>query len=151
MVRGHADRVSSRAMSETTATSDPALCHARLEESGPDGFVISVPHTEYMLRLHLKGSTNVAPGKRIQGVISGQAQKFHRAHAGGEFIEPVEGHPRIVQGRIRSVDASTNRVLVQAVVPMWVGVAAGQAAGEFHAGDFVNFYMESGVTFTPCA
>ena len=136
-------------MSESTATSDPAVCHARLEESGPEGFVISVPHTEYMLRLHLKGSTGVAAGKRIQGVISGQAQKFHRAHAGGEFIEPVEGHPRIVQGRIRAVDTAANRVLLQAVVPMWVSIAAGQSASEFHAGDFVNFYMESGVSFAP--
>jgi len=136
-------------MSESTATSDPAVCHARLEESGPEGFVVSVPHTEYMLRLHLTSPTAVAPGKRIRGVISGQAQKLHRAHAGGEFIEPVEGHPRIVQGRIRSVDAGSNRVLVQAVVPMWVSLAPGQSAGEFHPGDFVNFYMESGVSFAP--
>ena len=133
---------------------DPAICHARLEESPTDGsggggFVISVPGTDYMLRLHLKGPTGVAVGKRIAGVITGNAQKIHRAQAGGEFIEPVEGHPRIVQGRIRAIDAEGNRVLVHAVVPMWVTPAAGQSARDFHAGDFVNFYMESGVTFAP--
>jgi len=149
MVRTCRKRVSSRAMSESTASADPAICHARLEESGPGGFVVSIPHTEYMLRLHLAGTTAVAPGKRIEGVVSGQAQKFHKAHAGGEFIEPVEGHPRIVQGRVRAVDQGANRVLVQAVVPMWVRVAAGQSAAEFHPGDFVNFYMESGVSFAP--
>jgi len=138
-------------MSDTTISGDPAVCHARLEEASPEGFVISVPHTEYLLRLHQKGHTAVAPGKRIEGVITGQAQKFHRASAGGEFIEPVEGHPRIVQGRIRAVDAAANRVLLQAVVPMWVTPAAGQSARDFAAGDFVNFYMESGVTFAPKA
>ena len=142
-------------MSDTTISGDPAVCHARLEGGSdaefPGDFAISVPHTEYLLRLHLKGATAVAPGKRISGVITGTAQKFHRASAGGEFIEPVEGHPRIVQGRVRATDASANRVLVQAVVPMWVTPAAGQSARDFHAGDFVNFYMESGVTFAPSA
>jgi hypothetical protein len=129
-------------MSDATISADPAVCRARLEESGPEGFVISVPGTEYVLRLHLKGATSVAPGK---------AQKVHRASAGGEFIEPVEGHPRIVQGRVRATDLASNRVLVQAVVPMWITPAAGQSARDFHAGDFVNFYMESGVTFAPNA
>lgn len=138
-------------MSDATISADPAVCRARLEESGPEGFVISVPGTEYVLRLHLKGATSVAPGKRISGVITGSAQKVHRASAGGEFIEPVEGHPRIVQGRIREVDASANRVLLQAVVPMWISLEAGQSARDFAAGDFVNFYMESGVTFAPNA
>ena len=138
-------------MSDTSVHSDPSVCQVRLEESGPEGFVVSVPHTDYMLRLHLKGAVHAAPGKRVSGVISGQAQKFHRAHAGGEFIEPVSGHPRIVQGRVRATDPGSNRVLVQAVVPMWVTPAAGQSAADFRAGDFVNFYMESGVTFAPLA
>ena len=56
-----------------------------------------------------------------------------------------------MQGRIRAVDAAANRVLLQAVVPMWVTPAAGQSARDFAAGDFVNFYMESGVTFAPSA
>ena len=131
--------------------SDPSVCTVRLEESGPEGFVVSVPGTEYMLRLHPKGAVHGAPGKRMKGVVFGSAQKFSRAHAGGEFIEPVEGHPRIVQGRVRAIDAESNRVLVQAVVPMWVTPASGQSARDFHAGDFVNFYMESGVSFAPLA
>ena len=151
MVRAARKRVSSRAMSDSSVQSDPSVCTVRLEESGPEGFVVSVPHTEYMLRLHVKGAVHAAVGKRVRGVISGNAQKFHRASAGGECIEPVEGHPRIVQGRVRATDVAGNRVLVQAVVPMWVTPAAGQSASDFHAGDFVNFYMESGVSFAPSA
>jgi hypothetical protein len=138
-------------MSDATISADPAVCRARLEESGPEGFVISVPGTEYVLRLHLKGATSVAPGKRISGVITGSAQKVHRASAGGEFIEPVEGHPRIVQGRVRESDPTGNRLLLQAVVPMWISLSADQSARSFLPGDIVNFYMESGVVFTPQA
>jgi hypothetical protein len=135
----------------TASANDLTTCHARLEEATSDSFVLSVPGTEYVLRLTAAGRTATAPGKRIAGTVTGKAQKFHRAHAGGEFIEPVEGHPRIVQGRIREVDAAGNRVLLSAVIPMWVSLMAGQSARDFAAGDIVNFYMESGVTFAPNA
>ena len=113
--------------------------------------MVSVPGSAYMLRLHAQGAAPTAVGKRVRGIVSGQAQKLHKASAGGEFIEPVAGHPRIVQGRVRATDLERNRVLVQAVVPMWVTPATGQSARDFHAGDFVNFYMESGVSFAPIA
>ena len=158
MVRSAAERVSSRPMQSTSTDSNAlahATCRVRLEEapgtSGGDQFVVSVPGTEYVLTLASGGRTSTPVGKRVAGVVSGRAQKFHRAAAGGEFIEPVEGHPRIVQGRIRAVDAAANRVLLQAVIPMWVTLEAGQSAREFSAGDFVNFYMESGVVFAPDA
>ena len=138
-------------MQSSSHASSAAACRVRLEEASGSTIVVSVPGSEYVLRLNAGGTTSVAPGKRLSGTISGRAQKFHRAHAGGEFIEPVEGHPRIVQGRIREVDASANRVLLQAVVPMWISLEAGQSARDFAAGDFVNFYMESGVSFAPSA
>ncbi|MEY3022229.1 MAG: hypothetical protein RIS86_1427 [Planctomycetota bacterium] len=121
----------------------------RLVRADADRIVLSVPGTGYELDLVPAGTTSVAPGKRLRGTLSGRAQKLHRSSAGGEFIEPVQGHPRIVQGRVRAVDAGGGRLLVQAVVPMWIEPAAGQSAGEFRPGEIVNFYMESGVAFAP--
>ena len=139
-----------------TASTASSTCTVRLEEirdaatgGGARSFVLSVPGTEYVLDLVSGGATSVAVGKRVSGVVSGRAQKLHRAHAGGEFIEPVEGHPRIVQGRVRETDPTGNRLLLQAVIPMWVALAADQSARSFMPGDIVNFYMESGVVFTP--
>lgn len=145
--------------SSAAASSIDATCRARLEErldpspksANAAQFVLSLPGTEYVVTLHARGTTSVVPGKKITGIIEGRAQKFHRAHAGGEFIEPLEGHPRLVQGRIRSVDAGANRVLLQAVVPMWISLESTQSARDFSVGDFVNFSMESGVTFAPSA
>jgi hypothetical protein len=170
MVRERAKRVSSPAMqtpsalpSSAAASSIDATCRARLEarlearlDPSPKSanaaqFVLSLPGTEYVVTLDARGTTSVVPGKKLTGVIEGRAQKFHRAHAGGEFIEPLEGHPRLVQGRIRAVDAAANRVLLQAVVPMWITLDAAQSARAFAVGDFVNFSMESGVTFAPIA
>lgn len=141
-----------------TAPASSSTATVRLEEvrgsagSGSAGsFVLSVPGTEYVLDLVAGGATSTPLGKRLTGVVSGRAQKLHRSHAGGEFIEPVEGHPRIVQGRVRETDPTGNRLLLQAVVPMWITLSADQSARSFMAGDIVNFYMESGVVFTPQA
>jgi hypothetical protein len=139
---------------QTAPSNAHSTCTVRLEESrgGATGsYLLGVPGTEYTLDLVAGGATSVAVGKRVSGVISGRAQKLHRAHAGGEFIEPVEGHPRIVQGRVRDTDPTGNRLLLQAVVPMWITLSADQSARSFAAGDIVNFYMESGVVFTPQA
>jgi hypothetical protein len=139
---------------QTAPSSAHSTCTVRLEEAtdgAPGSFVLSVPGTEYMLNLVAGGPTSVAIGKRVTGTLSGRAQKLHRAQAGGEFIEPVEGHPRIVQGRVRDTDPAANRLLLQAVVPIWITLSADQSARDFHAGDIVNFYMESGVVFTPHA
>jgi hypothetical protein len=140
----------------TAPNASPDISTLRLEEilrdSRPGGALrLSIPGTEYVLDLAAGGATSVALGKRVSGVVSGRALKLHRTHAGGEFIEPVEGHPRIVQGRVRDTDPAGNRILLQAVVPMWITLATDQRAQEFHAGDIVNFYMESGVVFTPHA
>ena len=138
-----------------TAPAPASTCTVRLEEvrgtAATGSFVLSVPGTEYVLDLVAGGTTTAPLGKRVTGVVSGRAQKLHRAHAGGEFIEPVEGHPRIVQGRVRETDPTGTRLLLLAVVPMWITLSADQSARSFMAGDIVNFYMESGVVFTPQA
>ena len=36
-------------------------------------------------------------------------------------------------------------------VLLWITLSTDQFARDFHAGDIVNFYMESGVVFTPHA
>lgn len=129
---------------------------ARVVVESLDGsrVVVSVPGTEY--RLHLVPGAPASafptrPHARATGSVRGRALRMHRAAAGGVFIEPIEGHPRILQGRVLEVDAAGRRLLLHAVIPMWMDLAEGQSAEEFQAGDLVNFYAERGVTFTPTA
>lgn len=127
------------------------LCRGRVGWVRDGRIGLRLADSDYELHLDLTGDPSVLPepGKRVRGVISGQALKLHRATAGGRFIEPVLGHPRIVQGTVLAVDAARNRVLADVVVPMWVDLADGQSANEFTTGDLVNFYFASGVRFTP--
>ncbi|MBM4111805.1 MAG: hypothetical protein FJ253_00270 [Phycisphaerae bacterium] len=146
---------SSNARNAPSTGADSAVndvARVRVESAADTQVILSVPNTNY--RLHLAPGAPLSafpsePGRRAKGVISGKALRMHRAVAGGSFIEPIEGHPRIVQGSVLAVDLDRNRVLIHAAVPMWLAAADGQLASDFQTGDMVNFYAESGMRFTP--
>lgn len=115
---------------------------------------VSLPNMAYRVELVLDGDAAALAGKggkRVSGTVRGKAQRAWHATAGGCFIEPVWGAPRIVQGRVLAVDVQANAVLLDLVFPAWVTLEASQNAGSFQTGDMLNFYVESGMTFTPAA
>ena len=126
---------------------------------GAEGVVVLGVHgSDYRLELVSTVDAESFPeprsqrNRRIHGVIEARALKLHRASAGGRFIEPVHGRPRILQGTVYEVDLANDRLLMDVVVPMWVTVETeitGQAACEFSQGDLLNFYVESDISFTP--
>jgi hypothetical protein len=115
---------------------------------------VSLPTMAYRTELVLAGDASALAGrvgKRIEGTIRGKAQRAWQATAGGCFIEPVWGAPRIVQGRVLAVDLDANAVLLDLAFPAWVTLEPSQGAGSFQTGDMLNFYVESGMSFTPRA
>lgn len=137
---------------QADARSDAQLVRGVLESLDDELLVLAVPGTDY--KLHLIPGVRAAEirtpiGKRIKGVIHARALRMHKASAGGQFIEPIYGHPRIVQGEVLAVDPAARRVLVDVAIPMWVETAAGQNIAAINPGDLVNFYVQSGATFTP--
>ncbi len=134
----------------TTKVEANEIARVVLEEITGDALVIKVPGTSYKLKLKVAGngaSITTEPGKRIKGIIHAKAMRMHNAAAGGKFIEPVWGEPRIVSGVVLAVDESKNRLLVDVSVPMWVEVYEGQEAQQFAVGQMVNFYVQSGMEF----
>ena len=100
------------------------------------------------------GSTHPVPVKPEILVARIGEQNFRDmveqgAQSGGIFVEPSEGHARIVQGRVIATDTRSNMVLADVVVPMWIAVPQGQAASDFATGDLLNFYVQSGSTIEP--
>lgn len=137
----------------TVAVSD--IARTVLEEvlpGTPARVRLAVPRYEYRLELVLDGdpaALQARVGKSVQGVIRGRALRMWKASAGGCFIEPVWGHPRIVQGRVLATDLERNAVLLDLVVPAWFELEPSQGAAAFQTGDMLNFYVESGARFTP--
>ncbi|MHC4414516.1 MAG: hypothetical protein ACYS0G_04450 [Planctomycetota bacterium] len=129
-----------------------ALARGVLTSLTDSVLVLAVPGTEYRLQLVPTvpaGEISTPVGKRVKGTIRATALRMHAAQAGGRFIEPVWGAPRIVAGRAVAVDAENKRVLVDASVPMWVSPPDGQDFSVIREGGLVNFHVESGATFTP--
>ena len=121
-----------------------------LEELSDEYLVFAVPGTEYRLSLVFEDGGNTMTsqvGKRIKGRIHATALRMHTAQAGGRFVEPMWGAPRIVSGVVRTVDEMKNQLLVDVAVPMWVTMADGQQATDFAEGQMVNFYVTSGTSF----
>ncbi len=136
----------------TSDTSDSPLGSLDLAtlrlETVADGIAeFTVPGTQYRLHLAVDADLDTQTGRRIRGRIRGRALRMHRASAGGNFIEPLQGRPRIVQGIVLAVDPAANEVVLDLVVPVRIAMHADQNAGTFTTGDVVNFYMESGTRF----
>ena len=134
----------------TTETDTLGIAHGRLIALEGDHIVFEPDHSSYQLHLVPTSPIQADVGKRLVGIIEGRALQVSVARAGGTFLEPLWGPPRIVQGRVRAVDAAGNRLLIVAATPMWVRLGdIGQAASGLVPGQMVNFYMQSGTTFTP--
>ena len=134
----------------TTNVETDGIARGVLEELSDEQIVFAVPGTEYRLSLVVEDGGNTMTsqvGKRIKGCIHATALRMHAAQAGGRFVEPMWGAPRIVSGVVRTVDELKNRLLVDVAVPMWVTMADGQHATDFAEGQMVNFYVTSGTSF----
>ncbi|MCA9291079.1 MAG: hypothetical protein KDA25_08120 [Phycisphaerales bacterium] len=135
--------------SERPAATDRGLARGVLVAATPDRVTIAVPGSDYRLDLVPTAPDPTPVGKRTRGRIDAQALRVHGAAAGGQFIEPVYGAPRIVAGVIADLDPAGNRLLVRVPVPMWVRPIEGQTIEGFEIGQAVNFYVRSGTTWTP--
>ena len=119
-----------------------------LLESLADGFgIFTIPGTQYRLHLAVEEGLEECVGGRVRGRVHGRSLRMHHSPAGGNFIEPLEGRPRIVQGTVIAVDPGTHEVLVDLVVPIRLAIPESQSTASFATGDMVNFYMEPGASF----
>jgi hypothetical protein len=112
----------------------------------PAYVTINVPNTSYELHLRPVGAVKAESGKRIVGVIHAKARRIDLTQTGGQFIEPVMGRPRRVQGTVIAVVGDA--VVVNAGVPIHcTPTDARQQASQFTPGQFVGFDVLDGATF----
>ncbi len=112
--------------------------------------VLAIPTTDYRLHLLLTENQIETPvGQALPGRINVQANRVDICNTGGQFIDPVMGRPRTVQGRVRTIDTQNNQLVIQAKIPIRAQLRAPQNAADFKPGDLVRFMVDRGATFTP--
>ena len=107
----------------------------------------AVPNTSYEMHLIPSAPVAVAPGKRLIGVIGVKARRIDVVDTGGQFLEPVFGRPRRVQGTV--IRAENGAVVVDAGVPIHITPTdARQRAEQFTPGQLVSCDVLDGATFS---
>ncbi|HWB21105.1 MAG TPA: hypothetical protein VG711_12445 [Phycisphaerales bacterium] len=114
--------------------------------------ILEVPGTSYEVHLLIDPSSHASElsarkGKRMTGEMNAHGLKIEESHAGGKFIEPLQGAPRIVAGSVIAKD--DRRLCVDVSVPMWISLESHQNSGEFEVGQMVNCYVKSGTSIQP--
>lgn len=63
--------------------------------------------TNYELHLEAGGDFASSVGKKVRGRVRVKARKVYGVPSGGNFVQPVLGTPRIIQGRVVELDDKT--------------------------------------------
>jgi hypothetical protein len=115
-----------------------------------DGVLQFAPSgTNYELHLVTPpGAADV--GRLVEGVVRVRARKVWTVPSGGNFISPIFGPPRTIQGRVKSL--SERELVVHAGLPIVVELPAEAqgydlARGPIAVGVMVNVVALPGATF----
>ena len=136
-------------MSSPTETQTPSARGKVIERRGGDRVVFAPANTNYELDLvaeHYAGPLNVL----TDGVVRVTARKIWTVPSGGNFISPVLGPPRTIQGRIRAV--TDRSIVVQAGCTITVDFPAADsgfdlANGPLQVGAIVNVMAMPGASY----
>ncbi len=126
---------------------------AKLKERDGDLLVLAPGDTAYELSLVASGHVDAVAGQSVSGHMEANALAIHPATAGGRFMEPIQGQPRIVAGRVLEVDQEAGRILLESVIPMTLTIKShsdlAHCIERCSSGEFVNCHVDSGSTFVP--
>ena len=135
-----------------------AACKGKVLEVR-DGVVLFQPRgTNYELHLAPAGGAyDGEVGRPVGGVVDVRARKVYTVNAGGNFVAPILGSPRIIQGRVLAVgdapaDGSPRFISVKAGAVVSVRMpdeshAVELGNGPIERGALVNVVAEPGATF----
>jgi hypothetical protein len=98
-----------------------------------EGFVIFAPsNTNYELKLIALPRYDGPVDKVVEVFISATARKLWTVSSGGNFLTPIQGPTRIVQGRIKYLDEKV--MVVQAGAPVVIELPILDTACDLNAG-----------------
>jgi len=107
--------------------------------------MFGVSNTSYELHLLPTADVKATVGKRMVGVIAAKARRIDIVGTGGQYVEPVMGRPRRVQGTV--IRSEGGAVVVDAGIPIHcTPTDPRQTADQFVPGQFVSFDVMDGAT-----
>jgi hypothetical protein len=110
-------------------------------ESLNEGMItVRVPGMNYQNTFQLQPTPSpLSVGDRIRATIHAPAWKVDRVDMGGNYVEPLYGRPRRMQGVILSVNAAANELTVQVAYEVTVKLPAKYNAADYQIGQRVGW------------
>ncbi len=110
-------------------------------ESVEDQIVtLAVPGSNYRSSFQIVGgSVSLVVGARVRGTIHAPAWKVDRVELGGNYVEPLYGRPRRMQGTILAVNAAVNELTVQVGYEATVKLPEKYKAADYKIGDRIGW------------
>jgi hypothetical protein len=111
-----------------------------VENIHPGAVTLKVPGSNYRNTFTIAGDqSNLSVGARVRGTIHAPAWKADRVELGGNYVEPLIGRPRRMQGTILTVNPANNELTVQVGYEVTVKLPPKYRAAEFHPSDRVGW------------
>jgi hypothetical protein len=125
--------------------------HGKVTAVKDQAIVFHPAGTNYELHLIASSAFSGPPNKPIHGIVRVTARKVYTVPSGGNFIQPIFGSPRIIQGRVLFVDDKS--MVVQAGCPILVDLPAVDSAidldnGQITVGMMANVVALPGARFS---
>jgi hypothetical protein len=117
-----------------------------------DGSVVFAPTgTNYELQLMAAGPVTVPLNTPTRCIIRVTARRLWTVPSGGNFLSPIFGPPRTIQGRVKFV--SEKQIVLQAGTPILVDLPAASVAmdmncGGITVGSLVNVLALPGASYS---
>jgi hypothetical protein len=139
-----------RGTSQAYTSAGGEVAVGKVLSTGEDKLVFNPAGTNYELILVAPGYAGPVHGPPVRGIIRVTARKVWTVPSGGNFIAPIFGPPRTIQGRVRSVESG--RMVVHAGCQIWVDLPDNDivydlARGPIRVGGIVNVTALPGATF----
>lgn len=122
----------------------------RVIDANDERVVFQPAGTTYQVHLRSEPEAYSGPvNKPVRALIRVMARKAYTVPSGGNFIAPIYGSPRIVQGRV--LHADDRMIVVHAGCPVVVDLPASDSAidlgdGHIRVGEMVNVVVLPGAT-----
>jgi len=116
-----------------------------------DNVIVFQPHgSTYEMHLQTEHRYAGPVGEPVQARIRLSARKIYTVPSGGNFVQPIFGQPRIVQGRVKFVDERS--LVVHAGAPIIVDLPGADSAidlteGQIRVNHLANVVALPGATF----
>jgi hypothetical protein len=115
------------------ATPSDFPARGRIRQASGNSVVFLPGGTNYELHLQTPQVYDGPIDSPVQGVIRLQARKVYSVPSGGNWVQPIFGTPRIIQGRVRWLDE--NRLILQAGTHFLIDLPAERSGIELPDGE----------------